>query len=216
MQIPLLMLTSKLYFFNRQLIISKIPKDLSKYSLDISDIENVVKKYTLAKLNDIQVSRNQVKNAYKLPSKKWEVVRKCNEKICCEFSLQYQRMNQDEDKKKLSYVYKLTASSLKDKTPGLVAKDSMYYCAVIACTNDKIESCGKRLYSSSDNDDIVPSFKFTDIRVKMIMEVETSEHDYLLMPTNVDFSMLPLNTKHFKFTRSSVYKVNRWVGEESE
>jgi hypothetical protein len=195
------------------LIISKIPKDISRYSLDFIGIDNVVKKYSLAKLNDIQVSRNQVKNAYKLPSKRWEVVRKCSEKICCEFSMLFQRINEDE--KKLSYIYKLTASSLKDEASGLVIKDNMYYCAVIACTNNKTESCGKRFHSSSDNDDIIPSLKFTNIRVKMIMEVETSEHDYLLMPTNVDFSMLPLNTKHFKFTRSLVYNVNRWV-EKSE
>lgn len=191
------------------MIISKIPKDISRYSLDNIDIENVVKKYSPAQLNGIQVSRNRVKNAYKLPSKRWEVVRKCSEKICCEFTMQYQRINED---KKLSYVYKLTASSLKDEEEGgLVTKDNMYYCAVIACTSDKMESCGKRKSIVAVDDDIVPSLKFTEIRIRMIVEVDTLEHDYLIMPTNVDFSMLPLNTKQFKFTRTSVYNVNRWV-----
>lgn len=173
-----------------------------------------MKRFTLKQLDEIHISRKHVENSYKLPSKKWEVVRKCSGKICCEFSMQYHRINEDAtgNESRLSYIYKLTASSssssslLKD-SDGLGSRDM--FCAVIACTSeDSKESCGKRRIRSEVV--VVPSFKFTDIRVKMIMEVETSEHDYLLMPTNVDFSMLPLDTRHFEFSRSSVYSVNRW------
>lgn len=103
-------------------------------------------------------------------------------------------------KDKLRYIYKLTAFSGKEKY--IDSKSKELYCALVACTTLSTSSCGKRFQPS---DDVVPSIKFMEIKINMIVELETMQNDYLLMPTSVDFSILPLGSNEFTFQRSAVY-----------
>lgn len=105
-----------------------------------------------------------------------------------------------EDKDKLAYFYKLTASSSTEK----YEHSKEIYCAVVSCTSDSPKSCGRRFVPS---DNVVPSIKFTAIKINMIVELETEKNDYLVMPNHVDFTILPLSSSEFTFDRSSVYSV---------
>lgn len=173
-----------------------------------------MKSFSSRQLDNFNVAHNHVEGVFELPrSSKTEIVTKCKGKICCEFSLQYHRVNQDDDvKNRIDYSYKLTMASPSSKQIAAASSGSKeIICAVVACTSDQRQSCGKRFTSSSNENVVVSSLKFTDIRIKMVVEVETSHHDYLIMPTNLNNALLPLNIRNFKFTRSSAYTVNRWA-----
>lgn len=126
----------------------------------------------------------------------------CRGKMCCEFSIKY--VKHDVTKDKTKYVYKLTAFSGKEKNMDEQSKE--LYCAVVACTTESAASCGKRFQPS---DALVPSIKFMEIKIRMIVELEATQNDYLAMPTNVDFSLLPLDSSQYDFQRSSVYSVHK-------
>lgn len=102
----------------------------------------------------------------------------------------------------MSYIYKLTAFSGREKYIDEHSRE--LYCAVVACTTDSTSTCGKRFQPS---DALVPSMKFSHIKINMIVELETVENDYLVMPTTVDFSMLPLDLSQYTFERSAVYSI---------
>lgn len=196
------------YAFHRQLILSSIPKESSAYSIEVPD--NVVKSFSSRQLEHLIVAHNHVEEVLKLP-RTGESVQHCKGKICCEFTVQYHEKNDRNDiENRLRFSYKLTivSSSSQQIAAGSGSKD--FICAIVACTSDKRQSCGKR--STGEMNDVVSSsLKFTDIRVRMIVELETSEHDYLIMPTNLNTALLPLDVRYFKFTRSSTFTVNRWV-----
>lgn len=149
-------------------------------------------------MDELFITQIPVSYTEMLPSR-WEVRRLCKDKICCEFSMRYVRVDVEE-KDKLKYVYKLTISSAKEKH--IDEKSKELYCAIVTCTSDSSTSCGKR-FQPSDN--VIPSIRFSEIKINMMVELETSQNDYLVMPTNVDFSVLPLDTNSFSFERSTVY-----------
>lgn len=178
---------------------SRIPKDIETYSVHIKD--NVVKRYSLKQMDELFITQIPVTYTESLPSK-WEVRRLCKEKICCEFTMKFLRYDVTEaTKDRLRYHYKLTAFAGREKYIDVKSKE--LYCAVIACTTDSTSNCGKRFQPS---DDVVPSLKFSEIKINMIVELETIQNDYLVMPTNVDFSILPLGSSQFSFERSAVYQ----------
>lgn len=184
----------------RQLILSRIPKDIETYSVHIAD--NVVKRYNVKQMDELFTKHIPVSYSEMLPSKVWDVRRLCRDKICCEFSMRYLR--HDAGKDQLKYIYKLTIFSGKEKHIDEQSKE--LYCAVVACTTDSSSSCGKRFQPS---DDVVPSVTFSEIKINMVVELETTQNDYLVMPTNVDSSILPINTADYSFERSSVYSSNK-------
>lgn len=106
----------------------------------------------------------------------------------------------DAGKDKLRYTYKLTVFAGKEKFIDEHSKE--IYCAVVACTSDSTSSCGKRFQTS---DRLAPSVNFAEIKINMIVELETTENDYLVMPSSVDFTILPLSPQQFSFERSDVY-----------
>lgn len=184
----------------RQLILSRIPKEIETYSVHIQD--NVVKRYNLKQMDELFITHIPVSYTESLPSKKWEVRRLCKDKICCEFSMTFLRY--DDAKDRLRYFYKLAVFSGREKY--IDEKSKELYCAVVACTTNSASTCGKRFQPS---DDVVPSIKFKKITVNIIVELETTQNDYLVMPTNVDLTILPLQTSQFSFERSQVYTNNK-------
>lgn len=138
-----------------------------------------------------------------LPNRKQEVRRMCKEKICCEFSMTFHSFDET-SKDALRYIYKLAAFSGREKY--IDEKSKEVYCAVVACTSDSASSCGKRFQPS---DAVVSSIRFMKVEINMIVELETTQNDYLVMPTNVDFSILPLQSNQFTFKRSPVYNENK-------
>lgn len=161
-----------------------------------------MKRYNPKQMDELFIEHIPVTYTESLPSK-WEIRRLCKEKICCEFSMRFQRYDAGDDDK-LKYTYKLTAFSGREKF--IDEKSKELYCAVVACTSDASSTCGKRFQPS---DDVVPSVKFMEIKINMIVELETTQNDYLVMPTSVDFSILPLQANLFSFQRSPVYNENK-------
>lgn len=148
-------------------------------------------------MDELFITQIPVAYAEMLPSK-WDVRRLCKDKICCEFSMKYQRYEKTADKS--MYTYKLTIFSGREKHIDVNSKE--LYCAVVACTTDSTSTCGKR-FQPSDN--LVPSIKFQRIKINMMVKLETAQNDYLVMPSSVDFSILPLDSTQFTFDRSQVY-----------
>lgn len=163
--------------------------------------DNVVKRYNQKQMDELFITHIPVSYTESLPGQ-WEKRRLCKDKICCEFSLRY--LSHDTEKDKLQYFYKLTAFSGREKY--IDEKSKELYCAIVACTTDSSTTCGKR-FQPSDN--LVPSTKFSVIEIKMIVELEATQNDYLVMPTNVDFSILPLPSHKYSFDRSAVYTENK-------
>lgn len=153
-------------------------------------------------MDELFITQIPVLYTESLPTSEWDVRRLCKDKICCEFTMRHLRYEASE-KDKLRYFYKLTAFSGKEKY--IDEKSKELYCAVVSCTSENPLTCGKRFQPS---DDVVPSVKFQEIKIKMIVELEATQNDYLVMPSSVDFSILPLDTSQFVFERSSVYSLN--------
>lgn len=148
-------------------------------------------------MDELLVSQIPVSYTEMLPSKR-EVRRLCRDKICCEFSMRFKSL--DSGKDQLKYIYKLTIFSGRERQMDETSKE--VYCAVVSCTRDSSSSCGKRFLPS---DNVVPAINFEEITIKMTVELETTQNDYLVMPSNVDFEILPLDTSHYSFERSHVY-----------
>lgn len=148
-------------------------------------------------MDELLVSQIPVSYTEMLPSRR-EVKRLCRDKICCEFSMRFKSL--DARKDQLKYIYKLTIFSGIERQIDEMSKE--VYCAVVSCTRDSASSCGKR-FQPSDN--VASSIKFEEIKIKMIVELEATQNDYLVMPTNVDFEILPLDTSRYSFERSHVY-----------
>lgn len=166
--------------------------------------DNVVRRFNLRQMDEFLVTNIPVSYVESLPNRAWQVQRMCRDKLCCEFSMAYQRLADNgavEDSSR--YFYKLTSSSGREKLIDEQSKE--LYCAVVACTTDKASSCGKRF---QPGDGVEPSLKFKEITINMIVELETNQNDYLVMPTSVDFSMLPLDTSKVNFARSSIFEIN--------
>lgn len=153
-------------------------------------------------MDELFITQIPVAYAETLPSSgRREVRRVCKDKICCEFSMRY--VKYDVGKDRLRYTYKVTAFAGKEKFIDEQSKE--IYCSVVACTSDDTSSCGKRFQPS---DKLASSVRFKEIKINMIVELETTENDYLVMPTNVDFAILPLGPRQFSFARSDVYQMN--------
>lgn len=119
-----MLITNSQTLIYRQLILSRIPKDIDTFSMHIT--ENVVKRYSLKQLDEIFISQVPVKYTETLPSsRKWDVRRLCKDKICCEFSMRYTKYEVSKDKSK--YVYKLTAFSGREEFIDSQSKE--LYCA---------------------------------------------------------------------------------------
>jgi hypothetical protein len=155
-------------------------------------------------MDELFITQIPISSAESLPVE-WEVRRLCKDKICCEFSMLYRRhdgkASKNKKKDKLRYFYKLTAFSGREKYIDKHSKE--LYCAIVACTSDSDPAtCGNRFLPS---DDVAASITFSKIKINMIVEMEATQNDYLVMPSNVDFSILPLNPSRFSFERSAVY-----------
>lgn len=134
----------------------------------------------------------------------------CRNKICCEIFVKYTLY--DIPSSKFGYTYRFSSTDGKD-----AAKDEMFddetfssnemHCAVIACTKDASKNCGSRIFSS---DNLVPSVKFSEIRISMIVELdENGEEDLIVMPTNIDFRLLPLRVDGFTYSTSEIFNENK-------
>lgn len=135
----------------------------------------------------------------------------CRNKLCCEIFVKYTIY--DIPTSKFGYTYRFTThSGVKEDYNDEEQDDEKssfheMHCAIVACTKPATENCGSRFFPS---DNIVPSIKFSEIRINMIIELdEEGEDDLEVMPTNVDFRLLPFRVDMFTYTASEIYNKNK-------
>lgn len=178
------------------MIISKVPKDIDIFSVQVPN--NVVKQFDMKQMDEFFVTTIPLDHTESLP-KQWEKSKRiCKDKMCCEFMMKYER--HEIAKSNIGYHYRLAIST--GNNDSLDNKTMELYCAIVACTNDNTKSCGSR-YHPSDN--VISSISFNKISIRMTIEIENSEDDYLIMPTNVNFLILPLKTNEFDYDKSSIF-----------
>lgn len=182
-------------------MISKVPKNVETYSVHVAN--NVVKRFSIREMDELFVTQLPVSYSESLPGK-WEPMRRvCRAKICCEFSIAYHKY--DIDKDKLGYVYRLAIFAGKEVY--MDGNSQELHCAIVACTKDTTKKCGSR-FQPTDN--LVPSIRFKEIKMRMTIEIEEPQNDYLVMPSSVDFTLLPLDTGKFQFDESQIFNDNGW------
>jgi hypothetical protein len=130
--------------------------------------------------------------------------------LCCEIFVKYALY--DIPISKFGYTYRFTAhSGVKEDYKNEIYDDEKFsfhemHCAIVACTKANTENCGSRFFPS---DNVVPSMKFIEIRINMIIELdEVGEEDMEVMPSNVDFRLLPLGVDKFTYEASEIYIKN--------
>jgi len=176
-------------------MISRIPKAFQSYSMHVAN--NVVKHFTQREMDDLLVTTVPVTHTVPLPVGQRKRV--CRTDVCCEFTMKYEKLEIAANK--LAYSYRLAVFSGKEDY--VDSKSKELYCAIVACTADESSKCGSR-FQPSDN--VQPSIKFKEVKIRMIVEMdEDTDNDYLIMPSNVDFMLLPLDTQHFGYSISEEF-----------
>ncbi|CAG9804065.1 unnamed protein product [Chironomus riparius] len=191
----------------KQAIISKVPKDHDMYSIQV-DNNNVVKRYNLKEMDQFFISMVPLQYTEALVNQEFRKV--CRNKLCCEIFVKYTIY--DIPSSKFGYTYRFTAhSGVKEDYKDEVYDDEKLsfhemHCSIVACTKATTENCGSRFFPS---DNVVPSVKFSEIRINMIIELDdVGAEDLEVMPTNVDFRLLPLRVDMFTYSESEIFNEN--------
>lgn len=77
------------------------------------------------------------------------------------------------------------------------ADGAVKVCAVIACTSDLLASCGTRFDNTTE---IFKRFSFNSIKISTKIK---GTGNNLIVPSTLDWSLLPLSPSEFKFDVSS-------------
>lgn len=173
-------------------MIAKIPKHLGAYSVQV-DSNNVVKRYNLKEVDQLLVTVVPPFNTHPLVANKFKKI--CSKRVCCEYFVKY--TSHDIPANKFGYTYRFSVFN------GLVDGIEESHCAIVACTKENENKCGSRFFPS---DNLTPSIKFNEIRISMTKELnEKGEEDLMVMPSNVDFHLLPLRVDTFGYAATNVY-----------
>lgn len=113
----------------------------------------------------------------------------------CTFKVSYTNLELIEGQ--VGYIYKFVIFNGAQNVADIVDLGGKA-CAVVACANESESSCGKRLENSEK---LAPTLTFEAISIEMEIENFHSENTFI-MPTSLDFSILPLEREKFVFTKS--------------
>jgi hypothetical protein len=182
-------------------MVSKIPKLLDTYSIRV-DNNNVVKRYNQREMDQLFVSVIPPEHTYAMANQQFKRV--CRDKLCCEFYVKY--ASYDTAAESIGYTYRLSVfSGVENYMSGEGESTHEMHCAIVACT-EKTGKCGSRFHPS---DKVVPTVKFEEIRISMTVELDEEEDvDLLVMPSSVDFLLLPLRVDTFSYERSELFNEN--------
>lgn len=101
------------------------------------------------------------------------------------------------------YRYRLAAFDGARSFQGF-AEARVTVCAVLACTGTTLASCGTRFESGVNT---VPIVVFNSIELKETVDLEGSflgEQKYMVLPTSLDTSILPLEVDEFEYSERDV------------
>lgn len=135
------------------------------------------------------------------------------EDASCEFSLNFTRLEIPEGS--VGYGYRLVAFSGTRSYFGIINAGEIH-CAIVSCLDENDEkSCGKR-FKNSEN--LIASVIFHAINIKLSINAEAE--DYLVMPTSLNTSIVPLTADQYHFeshitAKDQNYKIESTVEIES-
>lgn len=177
-------------------MIAKVPKKLNAYSIQLDSVSNLVKRYSLKEIDQFLVTLVPLTNTHPLISN--QVKKFCLKKVCCEFFVKYS--SKDISDEKFGYSYRFSIFN------GLVDGSEESHCAIVSCTKESENKCGSRFFPS---DNLVPSVKFSEIRISMTIELsEEREEDLMVMPSNADFHLVPLSVDRFGYAATNIYNIS--------
>jgi Vanin C-terminal domain len=183
------------------MMLSRVPKRPTEYSFSVEKT-NIVKRFTTKEMDNFFLTTIAVKKTQPLLNNKMQKI--CAGTVCCELFVRFTAYSVPATK--LSYSYRFSIFADKESHMDDEQKVAEYHCAIVACTKDTTEHCGSRF---SVSDDLVPSIQFNEIRMRMIVELNDAvDEDLMVMPSNVDFRLVPLPVSSFEFTTGEVFIEN--------
>ncbi|KAL5279087.1 BTD.2 family protein [Megaselia abdita] len=118
----------------------------------------------------------------------------CHNDFCCKFDIEMERIDRSGSYLQ-GYTYRLAAY----EGPGTlhrVEKGEFGICAVIACTNNKLFSCGTVF--PKDVPHVANDFYFKKINIK---GAYTKKDKMIVMPSTVNFAFEPLPADSYKYSK---------------
>lgn len=117
--------------------------------------------------------------------------------VTCKFKVNYTEMEKSEDQE--GYNYKFAVYSGERNIANIVVAGQVF-CAIVACSDAQDDTtCGVR-FKNSEN--LVSTVKFNSIFIEMEIKDFESEN-FAIMPTSLDFSLLPLESEKFCFEKNN-------------
>lgn len=169
-----------------RLMIAEIPKDVNDD--DYEPTESEIEPYTPAEMDAL--------NLWTFPSQLTHSLQESFVSaigdVTCEFSLNYTKL--DSSNGTGGFGYRLVAFSGVRSYAG-VKNGGEIHCAIILCADENDEkTCGKKL----ESENYETTVEFHSVSIKLTIENEDFE-SYLVMPTTLDTSILPLKTENYIF-----------------
>lgn len=113
----------------------------------------------------------------------------------CKFKVSYTNLELMDDQ--VSYTYKFVIFNGVQNFADIIDA-GVKFCAIVACSDSHESSCGKRLDHSEK---LAPRVLFEAISIEMEIDAFDNENTFM-MPSSLDFSILPLEREKFVFTKS--------------
>jgi pantetheine hydrolase len=172
-----------------RMLIAEVPKDVN--DPDYEPMEPPHEPYPAANMTRLKLWNFTPKPTHQLTHHKVIEI----QNGLCKFNLSYS--SQEAVKNAGAFGYRLAAFSGTKDYSGVINAGEIY-CAVIPCADSHDEeTCGRI------NSDSLPSITFH--RIDITLELHDEAKNYLIMPTSLDTSILPLSTDLYEFeTRDAI------------
>ncbi|KAL9702749.1 hypothetical protein quinque_006267 [Culex quinquefasciatus] len=162
-------------------------------------------KYSPAQMSNLKMLRDPIDGytTVELPLTKNDQFEAslCHDRVCCNFTIDYELSAPITTQQ--FYRYRLAAFDGARSFQGF-AEARVTVCAVLACTGTTLASCGTRFESGANS---VPMVVFNSIELKETVDLEGSflgEQTYMVLPTSLDTSILPLEVDEFEYSERDV------------
>lgn len=188
----------------RKLLVAKVPKKNSNYkplalTSEVFDSQKVPERkteihwkrdYNLDLMTTELLEANQLQTDRKL----------CHNDFCCDFAVE--KVNRFPEKLHTGYEYRMVAYE-GSGTFHRVETGEFGICALVACTNKKLSSCG-RIFTD-DVKTVANDFYFNKIQITGSFK---KRKRILVMPSTVDSAFNPLPVDSYKYSKDK--KGNIW------
>lgn len=116
----------------------------------------------------------------------------CHNEFCCKFDLNLHIISSSSDSP--FYIYRMAAYNGLRTFDGF-ADGAVKVCAVMACVDDSLKSCGERHQVP-----VHDKLKFNSIKLKAVYG---TDDNILFMPSTLDTSIMPFESKDYRYKESS-------------